>query len=490
MRFLSIIFFTILTAASSAQNLPFPQHYPYKPGYIKPSDHTQAQLDNDVKNFYDAWKDIYFRNDCGTNQYYVWMGDEDPAVNGVSEGQGYGMMIAAYMAGYDASAQTVFDGLYNYYKAHPSINNSELMAWEQDTACNDINGADAATDGDLDIAYALLLADRQWGSSGTINYLQQANAIISAIKVDETNPITHSVKLGDWTTSGDSYYYSTRPSDFMPDHFKAFYNATSDNTWNQVTDECYVVDSTIQANNSPVTGLIPDFVINCNTTPSPAPANFLESAYDSAYNYNSCRVPWRITTDYLISGDTRAMTTVSKINSWIESHTSNDPSQIYSGFLLDGSDIPGNDYDDPSFIGPFAVGAMLDASHQGWMNDIYDFLMSESFSANTYFGNTLKLLSMIVISGNYWPPYDATAVNNYNYSEQIKVFPNPSEGIVNIESCTGAQIQLTNVSGQMLNDSKMTEYRTSINISSFEKGIYILKIVSNNFSSTVKLVKE
>lgn len=67
--------------------------------------------------------------------------------------------------------------MYRYFRAHPSEINPDLMAWQQaDTGTEiiDINGVDSATDGDMDIAYALLLADSQWGSSGEINYLSQA----------------------------------------------------------------------------------------------------------------------------------------------------------------------------------------------------------------------------------------------------------------------------------------------------------------------------
>ena len=38
---------------------------------------------------------------------------------------------------------------------------------------------DSATDGDLDIAYSLLLAHKQWGSNGTVNYLKEAQDMIT-----------------------------------------------------------------------------------------------------------------------------------------------------------------------------------------------------------------------------------------------------------------------------------------------------------------------
>ena len=92
-----------------AQNRPFPQHETYTTGSIQPSNYTQAQMDAQIESHYDLWKVEYLKNDCGANEYYVeaWAG------NNVSEGTGYGMMITAIMAGYDADAQTYFDGLYN-----------------------------------------------------------------------------------------------------------------------------------------------------------------------------------------------------------------------------------------------------------------------------------------------------------------------------------------------------------------------------------------
>ena len=120
----------------------------------------------------------------------------------VSEGHGYGMIFTAIMPGYDANAQTYFDGLYRYFKAHPSINNPYLMAWDQildsngDLVDNQNGGNDSATDADMDIAYALLMADQQWGSAGSIDYLSEANNVIAAIMLEEVNQSTWILKMG------------------------------------------------------------------------------------------------------------------------------------------------------------------------------------------------------------------------------------------------------------------------------------------------------
>jgi len=509
MKKIILLYFICFSTLVFSQSLPFPQHYVYTAGSIKPNNHTQAQLDSAVRSFYNLWKARYFRNTCTPSQYFVWFGDEDSTINCVSEGQGYGMMIAAYMAGYDTSAKTIYDGLYNYYRAHKDSISFELMAWEQNTSCVDTGGADDATDGDMDIAYSLLLADKQWGSSGTINYLQEGKNMIDSLMRYVICHNKYSTSLGDWADTNtyppDSSfnitdYYATRPSDFMPDHFRAFQNATGDARWTKVINECYTVINTIQTNNSPTTGLISDFVVNCNTTPAPAPASFLEGPYDGDYYYNSCRVPWRLNTDYLIAGEPRAETAVDKINTWIKSKTSGVPSNIYSGWYLTGANIPGNNYDDPSFVGPFAVGAMTSSANQTWLNGVYDFLLSESFDSNTYFPNTLKMLDLIVISGNYWPPYLITGVQDKTQPDfTFSTYPNPAKNTVTISfelpKSQQVQVRITNSLGQIVSGvstNMMTsgKHQLTYTIQGLPTGLYFITLSSESFSANKVLAIE
>ena len=130
MRKLLTILLSLTLVQAFAQHFPFPQHTEYHT-HIKPSQYTQDQLDDQVKAFYEAWKAKYLINGCEDDQYYVFF-DEGNTVT-VSEGMGYGMMIVPIMAGYDPDARTYFDGLYRYYKAHPSHIMPYLMAWKQIT---------------------------------------------------------------------------------------------------------------------------------------------------------------------------------------------------------------------------------------------------------------------------------------------------------------------------------------------------------------------
>src|SRR5436305_13867037 len=114
------------------------------------------------------------------------------------------------------------------------------MGWGIDKGCAAIKMADSATDGDLDEAFGLLLADKQWGSAGKINYLAEAKRVIAAIQKSEINPMTHLPMLGDWSTPDDLvFYYVTRPSDFMTDHFRAFGRASGSPSWMQTVDAIY-----------------------------------------------------------------------------------------------------------------------------------------------------------------------------------------------------------------------------------------------------------
>ncbi|WP_281361152.1 hypothetical protein [Kroppenstedtia pulmonis] len=55
----------------------------------------------------------------------------------------------------------------------------------------------------MDIAYALLLANKQWGSNKGINYLAEGKKVIQAILEKDVNHREWTLKLGDW--AGDSH---------------------------------------------------------------------------------------------------------------------------------------------------------------------------------------------------------------------------------------------------------------------------------------------
>ncbi|MFD9610462.1 glycosyl hydrolase family 8 [Streptomyces sp. NPDC059083] len=380
--------------------VPFGSHLrPYAAGTLKPTG-TQSALDQKVVDHYNKWKAAFVRQNCGNGWYQIISPDADHPY--VAEAQGYGMVITATMAGADPDAKKIFDGLVKWTIDHPSSVNPNLLAAEQDTACKSVNGGDGATDGDMDVAYGLLLADRQWGSTGTYNYKDLALKHIAAIKKDEVNPTTKLLKLGDWSGSGDQYYYISRTSDWMVDHFRAFRAASGDTTWDSVRGAHQTQISRLQSTYASGTGLLPDFVVDTNTTPRPAPGQVLEDAHDGAYWWNACRTPWRIADDAVTSGDATSLAAARKVNGWIKSKTGGDPNKIAVGYKLNGTPISSGS--EAAFFAPFAVAAMTDPGSQAWLDALWNKMVATPVDTSSYFSASIQLQVMITASGNHWVP--------------------------------------------------------------------------------------
>jgi hypothetical protein len=200
----------------AAPRRPFPQHVSYAANTIRPSQYSQAQQDDDVRAFYDYWKAAYLK-EAGTSGegnplYRISYGSTNPGRT-VSEGQGYGMLIVALMAGYETQAQAIFDGLWEFSRQHPSDIDPRLMGWQIPP---DQTGNDSAFDGDADIAYALLLADAQWGSEGRIDYQAAAQQVMAAILESTIGPQSRLPLLGDWIDPDDAATTSIRrPTGFL-----------------------------------------------------------------------------------------------------------------------------------------------------------------------------------------------------------------------------------------------------------------------------------
>lgn len=391
---------TTRASGGSGPAVPFGSHqFPYAAGMLTPSG-SQATLDQKVIDYYQHWKSAFVKQSCGNGWYQIISPDADHPY--VAEAQGYGMVITATMAGADPAAKTIFDGLVKYMLAHPSVNNGDLLAAEQDTSCKSVNGSDSATDGDMDVAYGLLMADKQWGSTGTYNYKQLAIRHINAIKASEINPNTNLLTFGDWSTSGDSTYNMSRTSDWMVDHFRAFKAATGNSVWDTIRAKHQTVTTSLQSGYAPNTGLLPDFVINTNTSPKPATGEVLEDPNDGSYWWNACRDPWRIGADAVTSGDSASLASARKLNTWIKSKTGGNANSIGSGYKLNGTVIDPSS--DAAFFAPFAVTAMTDSGSQAWLDAIWNKMLNTPVDTNSYYAASIQLQVMITASHNHWVP--------------------------------------------------------------------------------------
>jgi endo-1,4-beta-D-glucanase Y len=399
--FKAVMIIAIVAQAIFAQTRPFPQADNNKSfgSVIKPSDRTQTQLNDDVKAKYDLYKSDFLKTASG-GKYYIRATGNGPGgetAQTISEAHGYGMIIFALMAGYDPNAKTIFDGMNALRKAQKSNIKSTLMSWiVYDVNSDSDSPDDAATDGDLDNAYALLLAYKQWSD---LAYLNDAKTLIAAIKSSEMGNGKRT-KLGDWQSSGGPSPlrsdHSTRSSDWMPGHFRAFAKATGDNFWTTVADNVYTLLN--QCSNSS-TGLIPDFATGSPARPDPTGGG-TDEPNAQHYYYNACRDPWRLATDYAHHKTSAAKTQIDKISAWLRESTNSTPNNIRDGYYLNGDEFGGSN--NMAFIAPFAAGMIANQDNQAFLNSTYR-KMAEIKNAKVY-ETAIQLLCMLLISGN-WDAY-------------------------------------------------------------------------------------
>jgi hypothetical protein len=371
---------------------PFPQsanprfayHESQKPD-AAPAKPGCTTLDCAVIEYYEAWRRKFLQRITSTDAATIKPGKEHAFVNmsvgdekaekpfrSVSEGHGYGMLIAVLMAGHPRAENVPanrergdFDALYRFFLAHssvpdpdkPSEKHDHLMAFRvQGDKLADLtnpqadNESDSASDGDMDIAYALLLAERQWGNdTGELNYGGQAREVIAQIETYEVNHKAATVKLGDKFAGTDSF--AVRTSDFMPQHWCAFANAGDSEhpdrptLWKGIIEKSLAIEKAAFEKPRSTTGLMPDFLLLPEGAPpepgmyKPPEHCFLEREHgDGNWSYNACRTPWRLATDYLVTGETSAREQLLTLNEFMPALAEREGglTKLNAGYTLDG----------------------------------------------------------------------------------------------------------------------------------------------------------
>jgi len=307
----------------------------------------------------------------------------------VSEGIAYGMLIAVAMGD-----QPLFDSLWKY--SQEFLNENGLMHWYINAAGTQVLGSGGATDSDEDIAWALVMASRQWGGSGSLDkpYLDHAKAQIQRIWDHE---IDHG--RGDLVLAGDTWNEVVfNPSYFAPNQYRIFgmvSGKTAD--WNRVIDTGYATLAKClnSQNGNADNGLAPAW---CNTEGAPTGTNGA-----SNYQYDSARVPFRIGQDYCYSGEPRAREYLVKVSAFFAGVGA---ANIVDGYGLDGSPQPDKDSDPNGpqsavFVGSAAVGAMHDAKYQSFIDDAYARVATgELLARSVYYNHSWTTLSLLMLSGN------------------------------------------------------------------------------------------
>jgi endo-1,4-beta-D-glucanase Y len=306
-----------------------------------------------------------------------------------SEGIAYGMEIAVYM-----DDQATFDKLWQYEQLHLGPNG--LMEWEIDPNGGTLSTG-AASDGDEDMAFALVMADKKWGGKGSLpdTYLNYAKKQIDLIWQHE---VDH--QLADVLMPGDQFGGGQviNISYFAPAYYRIFGQVSGKTAeWNRAVDTSYdVIEATLnQTNKNASNGLVPAW-----STPAGAPMAPTGSSHPTHHQLDSCRTPFRLAQDYCWFGEPRALAYLQKISAF---YAGVGASEIVEGYNLDGTVFPGASLHLAAFVGGAGVGAMATPENAKLRDDAYVALAGwqSLLGGSLYYNESWSMLSLLMMTGKF-----------------------------------------------------------------------------------------
>lgn len=435
-----ILFINVVLA--DIANYPFPQGVTYPYG-LKPNNYTQAQMNQHVQQWWDKWRVKYLtQTNCGPGEWRVQRTETGNSIHKgcsendtVSEGIAYGMIVVVYMSSATNNTKQYFDGMWRYYSNR--LNANGLMNW-QHPYCD---SAGSATDADQDVVQALIMADRQWGSGGAINYRNEAIALAARVLQHQITA-SNDVRPGDMWDGGN-------PSYFSPYGYRMFGDYTGVTRWYNVARRTYetIVNYYYNSNltfNTQLgihTGLQPNW---CNYDGTPWSPGAWAMRADTWW-WDAIRHAWRQGYDYVLYGTLNhqlAYDNSVRVSNFFKTKYNGDPSLIRSHYELDGRatrfcrgdrtpDLCNeDDMNLPGPVGAVAIAAMA-GDDQEWLNALYHRLVTMDAGngpgeltdtgvmwGTDYFCDLLKMQYLLILTGNMPNPLgnypSPTPTNTWN----------------------------------------------------------------------------
>jgi endo-1,4-beta-D-glucanase Y len=396
-----------LGAAALAQtSVGHAQAFPFPSTNVDGGTTTDVLTSHELRGLYDFWKSAFIES-CGQDSRMRYPESNNDTR---SEGVGYGMVIAAYFGD-----QQVFDGLWNFYQRHQQ---GGLMNWRT-AGCNASGDTGSAADADIDAAFALIVANRQWPGQG---YAADADTILDAIRTQLFDGACQGILLAG-SDANFSNCGCTNPSYSAPAYYRAFAAADSGQAgfWNNARTATY---GYLLAAQNDASGLVPAWansgggtnLSNCNPQVSGggSPAQFQADA---------ARTPWRVATDLVWTGIPQASQFLTPMANFAAA-APNRIVQIVDVYSLQGTPlgVGGTGNLNPATLdatgrrstftmGGFATAmtasseANIDRFTGAWQSM---YLPGDSIDGNHAFNTSLALLYGLLVTGYMWDPTAGT----------------------------------------------------------------------------------
>jgi len=304
----------------------------------------------------------------------------------VSEGQGYGLLLAVA-----ARQAATFASLWTWTKDN-LIQPDGLPAYLW--ANGAVVGSGSATDADLITAWALVLGAKVFGDP---SYLRAARSVANAILVNETVIAGGRIELvaGPWARNAP---YPVDPSYFSPQAMTALAVATHDDRWSQLGTNSQQLVADLQDSGASQS-LPPDWALLQTTgtiAASPAPSG----GVPPSYGLDAQRLPVWYAADCTVSGRTLSANDWSIIGGLAGSGA-------YGSYSLTGT--PRVSYTND--LGLVAAAASADAARQLARGKTLLALAQHGFTESNYYGDSWVALGTVLLTSSLLsscPPAPAT----------------------------------------------------------------------------------
>ena len=392
----------VTSLAFATVNFPFPQSSNYGGNGVILS--NQAEAATQLK----AAFDYYLRDKYKENEKYAAIEKDHGSNTFVSEGIGYGMLMMVYFSDNTTSYQTQFDKLWAFYKA--GVNEHGLMNWSFGGLNPSNNKANAATDAEMDVAAALIMASYQFGDE---KYLTEARTLLKNVKQYE-------FEENGLHKPGDAWNDKKNPSYIAPAYYRLFAKVDTENAefWN--TTAMNANYALLEANSAEYsTGLFDNW------------SDAKGKGLDGNYGYDAARTPWRLAQDFYWFGESKAKTMLDKLGTWVSSKAAKD---IRGNINRNGS-AEGWAAHNSTFVATLMTSLVTDASRQGKLDEFWS--EAVSLGEEAYFEQSLKILCGLLVSGNMPnfmnPPSAPTSSSSVPGSSSSVVPPQSSSSVVGPE---------------------------------------------------------
>lgn len=232
-----------------------------------------------------------------------------------SEGQAYTMLRAVWM-----NDRPTFNMTWQWTAAHLQRSDS-LFSWRYGTRSDGTagiltneGGENSASDADVDIATALLMAGAKWHST---QYRNTATTIVQAIWSHEIIRVQDHLYLAadNLEKSASTPTFIVNPSYLAPYAFRLFSKLDPQHDWNGLASDAYTFLGKVDTRplgSTRAAGLPPDWVAVDRQTGALLPST--NPAQSTDFGYNAFRVLWRVGLDWQWSRTPAAQQTFQSYN--------------------------------------------------------------------------------------------------------------------------------------------------------------------------------